>query len=196
MGRSIITVSLAYVVFAAVTVFLATHVAEGAEVTALLPAGIAPASAPAATLDVIRENHAKGNLARTLMRMVAIDNAYGIVLFSSLLAVAGAISGRHRFGAASGRSGVPFSWESCWPSRWHVSLDAYAKENPRSLRRGVRVSLWRFGNRIARILPACLHGVGRHGCQSSQTSHSVVPRNRRHKRSFFGGVLSVGRTSA
>jgi Kef-type K+ transport system membrane component KefB len=62
-------------------------------VPALLLAGIAPTSAPAATFDVIRENHATSQLAKMLLRVVAVDDAFGILLFSLLLAAAEAIVG-------------------------------------------------------------------------------------------------------
>lgn len=93
LGRAVVSLPLTYVLFAAVSVFVATLAVEWSVVTALLLAGIAPASAPAATLDVVRENHAKGPLPQTLLRVVAIDDAYGIVLFSLLLAIAEGIVG-------------------------------------------------------------------------------------------------------
>jgi len=93
VGRSVLSVPLIYVLLAALSVFLATLAVEWSVVTALLLAGIAPASAPAATMDVIHENHAKGHLSKTLLRVVAIDDAYGIVLFSLLLAIAEIIAG-------------------------------------------------------------------------------------------------------
>ena len=94
IGRRIFLVPLTYCLFAALAVFLATFAVEWSLSTALLLAGIAPSSAPAATLDVIRENQAKGQLADTLKRVVAIDDAYGIVLFSLLLAAAEGIVGQ------------------------------------------------------------------------------------------------------
>ena len=87
MGRSAIAVPVTYVLLTAAVVFFATFAVEWSVVPALLLAGVAPASAPAATLDVIRENHATGPLTRILLRVVAIDDALGILLFSLLLAV-------------------------------------------------------------------------------------------------------------
>ena len=57
-------------------------------VMALVLAGIAPASDPAATLDVIREYHADGPLSKTVFGVVAIDDAWGVILFSLLFVVA------------------------------------------------------------------------------------------------------------
>jgi Kef-type K+ transport system membrane component KefB len=53
---------------------------------ALLLAGISTATAPAATLDVIHESKAKGEFTDILQGIVAIDDAWGIVLFSFILA--------------------------------------------------------------------------------------------------------------
>jgi Kef-type K+ transport system membrane component KefB len=61
---------------------------------ALLLAGIAPASAPAAILDLIRENHAKGPLTKTVLGVVAIDDAWGVILFSFLLVLAETLNGQ------------------------------------------------------------------------------------------------------
>ena len=93
MSWALVSLPLTYVLFAAATVFLATVAVEWAVVPALVLAGIAPASAPAATFDVIRENHATGQLTKTLLRVVAIDDALGILLFSILLAVAEPMAG-------------------------------------------------------------------------------------------------------
>lgn len=93
-GRAVVWVPVLYVLFTSCLVFLATFAVEWSIVVALLLAGIAPASAPAATLDIVHENHAKGPLAKTLLRVVAIDDAYGVILFSLLLAIAEAVTGQ------------------------------------------------------------------------------------------------------
>jgi Kef-type K+ transport system membrane component KefB len=54
----------------------------------LLLAGIAPATAPAATVDVVRELHAEGPFSETLLGIVALDDVWGLMLFSVLLAAA------------------------------------------------------------------------------------------------------------
>ena len=93
MGWTVIWMPMTYVLFAAFVVFVAILAVEWSLVVAFLLAGIAPASAPAATMDIIHENHANGQLAKTLMRVVAIDDACVIVLFSLLLAAAESIVG-------------------------------------------------------------------------------------------------------
>lgn len=93
-GRTVIVVSVGETLGAAVTVFTVVMLIQGDLIIALLLAGIAPASAPAATLDVIRENHAKGPLSKILLGVVAIDDAWGIILFSLLLVSAEMIVGK------------------------------------------------------------------------------------------------------
>jgi len=61
---------------------------------AILLAGIAPASAPAATVDVVRETGAQGEFSETLLGIVAIDDAWGLLMFSILLSLAEVISGQ------------------------------------------------------------------------------------------------------
>jgi Kef-type K+ transport system membrane component KefB len=60
---------------------------------AFLLAGIAPASAPAAIVDVVRELKAKGEFTDTLLGIVAIDDAWGLLLFSMLLSAVQALRG-------------------------------------------------------------------------------------------------------
>lgn len=53
---------------------------------------IATATAPAATLMVVRQYKAKGELTNTLLPVVAMDDAIGLVIFSISIAIAGAMS--------------------------------------------------------------------------------------------------------
>lgn len=53
---------------------------------------IATATAPAATLMVVRQYRAKGELTNTLLPVVAMDDAVGLMVFSISLAVANALS--------------------------------------------------------------------------------------------------------
>ena len=93
-GRIVILVSIGETLGAALTVFTVVMLIQGDLLVALLLAGIAPASAPAATLDVIRENHAKGPLTKTVLGVVAIDDVWGIILFSLLLVTAETLVGK------------------------------------------------------------------------------------------------------
>lgn len=90
-GRKILWFSAFEVLGAAVLVFSGLVVVGVDPALALLFAGIAPASAPAATMGVVRETEAQGPFTDTLLGVVAIDDAWGLMLFSFLLAIAGAI---------------------------------------------------------------------------------------------------------
>jgi Kef-type K+ transport system membrane component KefB len=58
---------------------------------ALVLAGIATATDPAATMDVVLEVKSKGNFTNTLLAIVAIDDAWGLIIFSFMLSIAQAI---------------------------------------------------------------------------------------------------------
>lgn len=98
-GRSIIGISLGKTIVAAGLVFVAVYAVSQNLVASLLLAGIAPASAPAATFDVIHEAESKGPLTDTILGIVAIDDIWGVSLFSVLLVFTETISGQ---GHASG----------------------------------------------------------------------------------------------
>jgi Kef-type K+ transport system membrane component KefB len=92
-GRVVIWISIGETLFAALLVFAALAAIGTPLVLCLLLAGIAPASAPAAILETIREGKAKGSLSDTLLGVVAIDDAWGVILFSILFVVAQGITG-------------------------------------------------------------------------------------------------------
>ncbi len=94
LGKSILALSLGEVFMAAALTVTGLVLLGAPLELALLLAGIAPATAPAATLDVVRELRAKGKFTDTLIDIVAIDDALGLVLFSLLLAAAQIMSGQ------------------------------------------------------------------------------------------------------
>jgi len=96
-GRVIIYISLGKTIAAVLLVFVSVFIVTENLALAFLLAGIAPASAPAATLDVIREAKAKGPLTKTVLGVVAIDDAWGVILFSLLLVSADAVAGKGHF---------------------------------------------------------------------------------------------------
>jgi Kef-type K+ transport system membrane component KefB len=59
----------------------------------LLLAGIATSTAPAATVDVVNQMKAKGIFTRALVGIVAIDDAWGLMIFSIMLTLAGLYAG-------------------------------------------------------------------------------------------------------
>lgn len=65
---------------------------------AILLAALATATDPAATFDVVHETGAESSFTRTLLDIVAIDDAWGILVFSLALAVCELLAG----GAAQG----------------------------------------------------------------------------------------------
>ncbi len=60
---------------------------------ALILGAIASATAPAATLMVVRQYKAKGPLTDMLLPIVALDDAVGLIIFAVLMGIAKAISG-------------------------------------------------------------------------------------------------------
>ena len=87
-GNAVLVISAAAVCVTAAIVAAGLSVMGVPFALSLLLAGVATATAPAATLDVVQESGADGPRTRTLLGIVAVDDAWGIVLFSLLLAVA------------------------------------------------------------------------------------------------------------
>ena len=96
-GRQVFWISILAVVVTAVLIFLGLTLFGVALPLALLLAGIGPATAPAATLDVVREAKSQGPFTRTLLGVVAVDDAWGLILFSFCSAAAAAMSGLDGF---------------------------------------------------------------------------------------------------
>jgi len=92
-GKVIWSITIAESICAAGFVFITLYLMNVPLVIALLLAGIAPASAPAATMDVVKELKLKGLLPTVLLEVVAIDDAFGIILFTVCLVLANALSG-------------------------------------------------------------------------------------------------------
>ena len=107
LGKAVIAMSIGEVVVTALLVFSVLFMFGVPFEIALLLAGIAPATAPAATMDVIHESQAKGRFTDTLIGIVAIDDAWGLLIFSLLLAIAKAM------GDETGAAGIILSgfWE-------------------------------------------------------------------------------------
>lgn len=71
----------------------------------LLFGALACATAPAATIVVMRENRCEGPLTRTLLSVVALDDALAIVVFALFSPVAAALVGRSLPGTMANRYG-------------------------------------------------------------------------------------------
>jgi len=93
VGRQVLTISAGEVLGTSILVLAGLLLAGVPVELALLLAGIAPASAPAAVTNVSEELRAKGRFTDTLLGIVAIDDAWGLIVFSLLLATAKALTG-------------------------------------------------------------------------------------------------------
>ncbi|MBD3640129.1 MAG: cation:proton antiporter [Marinobacter sp.] len=100
-GREALILSLAVTLVTAATVALAVWLITGNGAAALLLGSIATATAPAATLDVLREAGARGPLTRLVYQVVAIDDAWGAILFSLSLVIVGLLAGNTHSGTAT-----------------------------------------------------------------------------------------------
>lgn len=94
LGRPVLSMSIGEVLMTALLVFSVLTLFGVSLEIALILAAIAPATAPAATVDVVHELKAKGKFTDTLLDIVAIDDAWGLLVFSLLLAVAQILLGR------------------------------------------------------------------------------------------------------
>jgi Kef-type K+ transport system membrane component KefB len=88
MGITIGETTGAVLAVVGVLLYLGVH-----PVAALLLAGIAAATAPAATFDIVRESGVSGDFPDTLLAVVALDDAWALLLFSLVLAIASALNG-------------------------------------------------------------------------------------------------------
>lgn len=92
-GREILYISMAVVLVTIVAVFGGLVLLGVAPVLALLLAGVATATDPAATEEVINQTRTEGSFVETLKGIVAIDDAWGLIAFSLILAFADFLMG-------------------------------------------------------------------------------------------------------
>lgn len=97
MGKQAITVGILQAVITTIVVdivLIAMHFVFPSLITlqsAIVLGAIAAATAPAATLMVIKQYKAKGPLTKLLLMVVALDDAVGLVLFSVSFGIASAV---------------------------------------------------------------------------------------------------------
>lgn len=122
--RTVLSVALAETLGAGFAVAAGLWAAGVSPALSLLLGGVAPASAPAATVDVIHENGARGPVSKLVLAVVAIDDVFAIMLFSLFIAIAQVIEGgTFSFGelghsawelggavAVGGLLGLPMAW--------------------------------------------------------------------------------------
>jgi Kef-type K+ transport system membrane component KefB len=107
LGRTVISISLAEGLGAAIIVGLSMYFIAGKPLfVALCFAAIAPATAPAAVLMVVREFRAKGRFTDTLLAVVALDDSWGLMIFALLLAIAKSMVGAHGAVLSTAFSGI------------------------------------------------------------------------------------------
>ncbi len=98
VGKKIMTITLFQFMATLIVVFFTMYVIFGQElIFSLVIGSIATATAPAGILLVIRELRAKGPLVNTILPVVAIDDALGIMLFGVFLSIAKMVSGVGEF---------------------------------------------------------------------------------------------------
>ncbi len=107
LGREILCLSMLAVVVTSAVVFAAVWSAGAGVQVALVLAGIASATDPAATIDVVHEAKAKGPFTQLLLGIVALDDAWGLVLFSLCSAAATAFAGMNGLAGPLGTA----AWE-------------------------------------------------------------------------------------
>lgn len=106
-GKEIVLISLSVVAASLLFVAGGLMVMGVTTATALLLGSIATATAPAATLDVVRQSGRKDRFANNIMGIVAIDDAWGLLAFSLMVTAAGVLIGQE--GANSLLQGL---WEA------------------------------------------------------------------------------------
>ncbi len=94
VGVTPIVIAVAEAFFAVVFVTVALVVAGCDPSFSIVLGSIAAATAPAATIMVIKQYKARGPVTSTLLSVVALDDAVALILFSVSVAIASAISGK------------------------------------------------------------------------------------------------------
>ncbi|MBW2004062.1 MAG: cation:proton antiporter [Deltaproteobacteria bacterium] len=93
-GKLVLWISVAEVVVTALAVLIGLLLIGLPMDIALLLAGIATATDPAATTDVVHETKADGLFTRTMLGIVAVDDAWGLIVFSFMLTAVHAFIGQ------------------------------------------------------------------------------------------------------
>ena len=92
IGKPVIAISVAESLLASVFVTAGVYYIAGQPFyLSIIYGALAAATAPAATMMVVRQYRASGNFTDTMLGIVAIDDAWGIILFSFCLSIAHAV---------------------------------------------------------------------------------------------------------
>jgi len=89
VGKNIVIITLAEALGAMLLVFIVTHyIFDQSFVFSIVIASMSAATAPAATIMVIKQYKANGPLTKTILPVVAIDDAVGIMAFGVAISIA------------------------------------------------------------------------------------------------------------
>lgn len=94
-GRKVLVTSLVEALITALATTVGLILLGVEAPTALLLGGVACATAPAATFDVVRESRSEGPLTDTLLSVVAFDDAWALLIFSVAAAAVASMTGLH-----------------------------------------------------------------------------------------------------
>lgn len=98
LGKSIIIITLAEVVGAVLVVFgVMYYIFNQPFAFSIVIASMSAATAPAATLLVIKQYKAKGPLTKTILPVVALDDVFGIIVFGIAMSLATITMGQESF---------------------------------------------------------------------------------------------------
>ena len=92
-GREMVSISVIAVIVTTLTVFIGLFLIGVPLDIAILLGCIASATAPATTVDIVSESGCKGRFANLLLAVVALDDAWGLIIFSLGLALVAALVG-------------------------------------------------------------------------------------------------------
>ena len=92
-GMKIVILTMLEACMATVVVFIVTYFLLGIDISfSIVLSALASATAPASTMMTIRQTGAHGNFVDTLLQIVALDDAVGLVLYSVAISLAVALN--------------------------------------------------------------------------------------------------------
>ena len=101
-GMKIVILTMLEACMATVVVFIVTYFLLGINISfSIVLSALASATAPASTMMTIRQTGAHGNFVDTLLQVVALDDAVGLVLYSVAISLAVALNQGTRVDALS-----------------------------------------------------------------------------------------------
>lgn len=124
LGRGIVWIILAESLVTFAVVMLAVYLLTGSGPMALLFGAVAPASAPAGTVAVIKEYRAQGRLTQALYAVVGFDDGLAILIFGFAAALAKTLLLRHLHVQGSSQRIVAAMLEPAVEIAWSLVVGA------------------------------------------------------------------------